>query len=202
MKTAPIFDVGIPPDDCLLHSMVYPEAVWEGLAVIDWYDRFWNDPECLRDFFKENDELIQGAFWQSKNMTRNKAIRQVKDEAREFFERLSAIDEQFEQQSNAPLLHGLFSLLHKDEKGGSPFQYKAKPWHGRPDPMLRLYGIKLASGQMLITGAGIKLTKDMGGEHGMPTLQAELDRIEMVKQFIQQHHINCTADFLEIDTKD
>ena len=197
MKTAAIFDHD-PPEDGLLHSMVYPEADWHGETVIDWLYDFWTDAEKLRDFFLEHEGLLSAPFWQDRGISRNVAIRQVMNEADDFFFQLEDLHHEYVQTGKAAALHDLFKELHKAERGRSPFRYKAKPEpvDKRFHPMLRLYGIKLDSGQMLITGGGIKLTREM---QGMPLLLGELERIDDVKAYIQQKSISCVADFLETD---
>lgn len=194
MEIAPIFE-HFNSEECLLFSMFYKEEAWNNETVIDWYLEFWSDPERIRDFIKEHKELFNTAYWKQFRFDERTIVRQIKNEADEFFKMLFSFHEQFlRSPSRIPSdFYDLFKPLHEYEQGGSPFQYKAKASSGTYPPLLRLYGIQLASKQMLITGGGIKLTATMSE---MPELVEELQRIDAVKRFVQQNDISSAADFL------
>ena len=91
----------------------------------------------------------------------------------------------------------IFEVLHKVEFLIKPAIAKEKHFKkARPDfekPMLRIYGLQLDDGVIIITGGGIKLTDDMDRDH----LQEELDKLRKVDRFLKDLSIT-TKEGLEL----
>jgi hypothetical protein len=169
-----------------LHSVCYPEHIENGrqVSIFDKILEQWRDTAYLRKFFIDNRHDLESDFWDG--ITVDEAIDQVLDEVEDFEDELWAVDTKqpgYEDRS----LTAIFEPLHKGEYALRPknfAQRKGKP--DAPKPMLRLYGVELADGSIVITGGGIKLTEKMD-KH----LINELNNLRRVQEFLKSEQIVC-----------
>jgi hypothetical protein len=151
------------------------------------FDKFFdsiNDPEWLYNFFEANREDLRSGFW--KEISVENAVMSTIDEARFMEDALYEYAEKSFADMGITLQH-LFKPLNNYEYTIAVYQ-KSKARVNRG--WLRLYGIRLSSNCFLITGGGVKLTKDMRRSH----LENELKKLELAKSFLQSKGINYPED--------
>jgi hypothetical protein len=151
------------------------------------FDRFFNlinDPEWLYQFFEANRDDLKSGFWKQKKV--EDAILQTLDEVYYMEELLCEFAEKgFANYSLR--LQDLFKPLNNYEYALTTHQKsKARVRNG----WLRLYGIRLTANCYLISGGGIKLTREMHRPH----LQNELRKLEQAKTYLKSNGIEYPED--------
>jgi hypothetical protein len=143
-----------------------------------------NDPEWLEDFFEKNEvNLMIGFFGR---ITIEGAVEKTLKEIEELEDVLFDYAEQGFTGGHNCLQH-LFKPLNNFEHAITIHQ-KSKARIG--NSWLRLYAIRLASNCYLVTGGGIKLTRDMRTEH----FQNELTKLDQAKTFLRNNSIDYPED--------
>lgn len=152
--------------------------------------RKWNNEEYLARFFKENESDLKDPFWEG--MTIHEAKTQVFDEALDFEIELRNIELRkpgYEECS----LQDIFHQLHLHEFSLKPqFSRFRKGKPNFPNAMLRLYGIELEDGCLIITGGAIKLTARMDRPH----LERENRKLMQVQDFLKEEGIYSKKELL------
>ena len=152
------------------------------------FDKFFDlmhDVEWLYDFFEKNKDDLNSGFF--RNITTEKAVLLTLEEAQEMEDILYDYVEQGVLIEGNNNLQHIFKPLNNFEYAIITYQKsKARIHKG----WLRLYAIRLAENCYLVTGGGIKLTKDMQREH----LQNELVKLEKVKTFLRDNDIYYPQD--------
>jgi hypothetical protein len=151
------------------------------------FDKFFssvNDPEWLYYFFEANKEDLLTGFW--KKMSVSDAVLLTINEAQLMEDTLYEYAQNGFADIKITLQH-LFKPLNNYEYAMAVHQKsKARVNQG----WLRLYGLRLSANCFLITGGGVKLTKDMRRPH----LEDELKKLELTKRFLQHNEINYPED--------
>lgn len=161
------------------------EGVWSvqldgvGQSEFDMFFDCVNDPEWLYKFFEANKEDLLGGFW--KQMSIEEAVMLTMDEAQTMEAILYEYAEKGFKNKHTGLQH-LFKPLHNYEYAIVTHQKSKASVKGG---WLRLYGIRLSVNCFLITGGGIKLTKEMRRPH----LENELRKLELAKRFLKNNGI-------------
>lgn len=196
MTIQPTFNARRNPEACDLWAVCYPEHYEEGkpIDILTQLFRLWNDRQFLQEFFKSQQADLATSFWSGISI--EQAIEKVMDEAADFEDELMAIEYNQPGYENKSV-SDIFEELHKVEFLIKPaiakerhFR-KAKPYFKKP--MLRIYGLQLECGTIIITGGGIKLTDDMDRDH----LQQELTNLRRANQFLKEQAIT-TKEGLEL----
>ena len=93
-------------------------------------------------------------------------------------------------------LDKLFRPLDNDETGSSLLQKDKARLKNRPQhsSWLRIYAIRLSNGSYIITGGAIKLTRTMAERSHT---QAELEKIERVRNYLLSEHIIDNESFID-----
>jgi hypothetical protein len=164
-------------EDGDLFSACYPEDGVEGRRVDIFSKLFdqWSDTEYLKIFFVAHKDELASPYW--KGMTIDQAIDRVLDERQMFEYELWAIETRqlgYENKSIKDVFQKLHVSLVSLNWSGEMHR-KARP--NVPDSMLRIYGIELPDGTIVITGGAIKLTETMAGEQ-FDAVRSQLERVQ------------------------
>lgn len=149
---------------------------------LDEYGRLleiWNDPEFLLDFAERNEN----------------SIRQLEYTIDSFVERVLKDAEILEElllnyKNNESNIDTCFQPLHNQE-----YRCKILSFQKKKCKFLRLYAIRIDSNCYVITGGGIKITRTMQ-EH--PETNAELQKLERCKNYLQSQNVFDNDSFFEI----
>lgn len=185
MIIIPIFVDEPIKNKCNLWSVCYKDDYQKGkpLDIFSHLFNLWNDDSYLFDFFKEHQEDLASPFWSG--MSIDEAIDNVLDEANDFETELRSIELRL-PGSEKKQLSDIFQELHKHEYRLKP-QYKsyrkAKPSYAA---MLRLYGIELEDGCIIVTGGAIKISVNMDRPH----LIKEKGRLTQIRNFLKEEGID------------
>jgi hypothetical protein len=173
------------------------EGIWsiampgEAESEFDKFFNYINDPQFLFEFFEINENDLRSGFW--RKMTLEEAIQLTLEDANLMEDILYEYTEKGFIKSSTSL-DQLFMPLNNYEYVISVHQKsKAK----LRNSWLRLYGLRLDSNCYLITGGGIKLTKDMLRPH----LQNELKKLDLTKQFLQKENILYPEDLIDFNNE-
>ncbi|MBS7230930.1 hypothetical protein KHA90_07825 [Flavobacterium psychroterrae] len=134
----------------------------------------WDDPLWLYNFFKANQADLNSGAWGS--ITIANAVRQTHAQAKEMKKLILSIangqDDNFTilSQYFMPLINGKYGKLEWD-KGKGLLKHN---W-------LRIYAVRCSKNTYLITGGGIKLTRDMSPPH----LQDELVKLQQAENYLR-----------------
>jgi hypothetical protein len=145
----------------------------------------WNDVIWLNTFFMENQIDLLSYY----SVSIEEAIMHTiedSDKLESLMLRLAEDDD----------LDRLFRPLDNNETGSSLLQKDKARLKDRPrhSSWLRIYAIRLSNGAYIITGGAIKLTRTMEErEH----TQAELDKIEKVRNYLLSEHIIDDESFID-----
>lgn len=187
MELVPIF-VGESHQDSGLWAVRYSEDPDEFERLFD----LWHDTEYLETFFRNNIHDLPRDFASSHEDIIHEAVESTMDEADELEDALLtfvkggfAQNGQNLQQIFQPLDNRVYELRTLQKSKAS---VKSR-W--RPSPKLRIYAIRLAPNLYIITGGAIKLTHTMNER---PHLVEELQKIEQVRQWLQQKGISEPED--------
>ena len=145
----------------------------------------WNDVIWLNAFFQENQIDLMSYY----GVTIGEAIMQTIEDS----DKLESLLLELAEDDN---LDRLFRPLDNNETGNSFLQKDKARLKDRPhhSSWLRIYAIRLSNGAYIITGGAIKLTHTMAErEH----TQAELNKIEQVRNFLLSEHIIDDDSFID-----
>lgn len=194
MKIIPTFDPKRNPEECTLWSVCYEEDRKDEyfLDIFTKLFQLWNDFNYLQAYFEKHRSDLEHPFWN--NISLEDAIFVVLDQAADFQDELMAIEYKMKGYENLKI-KDVFKTFHQNEflikpreKRETIFR-KGKPYFNHP--ILRLYGIELEDGSIVITGGGIKLTRQLE-----PSIrETELKRLRKVQDFLKSEHINSKEDF-------
>jgi hypothetical protein len=180
MEIISTFIEELRPRLCNLWAVCYEEDYSNGTPKSVFSKLFdqWNDRTYLSKFFKENESDLAHSFWNG--MSIDEAKLQVLDEALDFEIELKNIEFKMRGYENCTL-QDIFHQLHKHEFSLKPqFSRFRKGKPNFPDALLRLYGIELEDGCLIITGGAIKLTERMNRPH----LERENKRLSQVQDYL------------------
>jgi hypothetical protein len=168
-----------------LWSVCYPEHQKDGeeMDIFSMLFDLWNNTEYLKTFFNDNKDLTN-PFWN--NLSPDQAIDKVLDEAYDFEKELYKI-EISENADSGITLKDIFKPLHENIYSinfSNEQHRKGKPNYS--DPIIRLYGIELADGTLIITGGALKLTESMEGKQ----YENEFRNLERVQAYLKQEGID------------
>lgn len=145
----------------------------------------WNDVMWLNAFFVENQIDLMSYY----GVTIEEAIMQTIEDS----DKLEFLLLELAENDN---LDRLFRPLDNNETGTSLLQKDKARLKDRPrhSSWLRIYAIRLSNGAYIITGGAIKLTRTMAErEH----TQAELKKIEQVRNYLLSEHIIDDESFID-----
>lgn len=145
----------------------------------------WNDVMWLNAFFVENQIDLMSYY----GVTIEEAIMQTIEDS----DKLEFLLLELAENDN---LDRLFRPLDNNETGNSLLQKDKARLKDRPrhSSWLRIYAIRLSNGAYIITGGAIKLTRTMTErEH----TQAELKKIEQVRNYLLSEHIIDDESFID-----
>lgn len=145
----------------------------------------WNDVEWLNTFFAENQIDLLSYYFVS---IEEAIIHTIEDSGRLEYALLQLAEDDD--------LDRLFRPLNNYETGNSILQKDKARLKDRPrhSSWLRIYAIRLSNGAYIITGGAIKLTRTM--EERKHT-QAELEKIERVRNYLLSEHIIDDESFID-----
>ena len=145
----------------------------------------WRDVEWIRGFFIQYREDLKEF---EPTLKVKPAVRQAMTEAEGIYDRLIEFSEKDK-------LEELFKPLDNKEEEQSRYEFqKLKAKEGRRKSMLRLYAVKFRD-WYVVTGGAIKLTKQMDER---PHLKAQLDKLELVRKFLQDGNPEGSFVYLDI----
>lgn len=138
----------------------------------------FKNPYYLENYFEENKALLETAFW--RRISPEVIIDFILDEVEQL--EILLID----AENGKFAAEGIFQRLFSNPlyRLSIPFVVKGKSQH-RP-PIIRLYGVELEEGQIVITGGGIKLTRTYQQSSG---LTEEVEKAKMVVDYLKRHQI-------------
>jgi hypothetical protein len=160
---------GLIPD--VLYSVKYDDK-----SINEFRQLFnkWEDPLWLSKFFKENIKDLESGAWGKISVS--DAIRQTRLQAKEMKKKILEIAngeaKDFDLLSDyfMPLSDGKYGKLEWD-KGKGLLNHN---W-------LRIYAVRCSKNTYVITGGGIKLTRDMSPNH----LQKELVKLQNAENYLK-----------------
>ena len=162
---------GLIPEPHILYSVKY-----DGESINEFRKLFksWDDPYWLYKFFTANQTDLNSGAWGG--ITVANAVRQTRLQAKEMKKTILAIangqNNEFTILSDyfMPLSNGKIGKLEWD-KGKGLLHHN---W-------LRIYAIRCSKNTFVITGGGIKLTRDMSPPH----LQEELLKLKQAEEYLR-----------------
>ncbi len=169
--------------DCKLWSVCYPEDnkdekprdIFKMLL-----DR-WSNTEYLDKFFNEHEQILN-SYW---GLTIDDAFNRVELESLKLQIKLKKVVKKEPGYEHLEV-NDLFEKLHVSSQStimSNESHRKTKP--PTLEPMLRIYGIELEDGTIIITGGGIKLYRSMQ-ESG---LEAENLKLKRVQRYLKEEGI-------------
>lgn len=186
MKIIPTFEQNARTRPCSLWTACYEEDCDARGKPRDIFSKLferWNDHIYLLKFFKQNECDLADPFWNGISII--EARDQVVDEALDFEVELKNIELQMPGYEDYTM-QDIFHQLHKHEFSLKPqFSRFRKGKPNFPDAMLRLYGIELEDGCMVVSGGAIKLTERMNRPH----LEKENRRLNQVQDYLNFRRI-------------
>ena len=173
-----------------LWAVCYPEDK-KGFKDVDIFRKLmnlWNDTEYLTNYFiePENQSKLADPFWEGISI--DEAIDMVLEQSNSLEVELYAVSSRLPGYENTslsdiflPLHTNTYSLNFKNEK-----HRKAKPKAFFEKPIIRLYGVELEDGAIIISGGAIKLTKPMEGD----IFELEKERLKKVQEYLKSEGIS------------
>ena len=145
----------------------------------------WNDVIWLNSFFLENQIDLLSYY----SVSIEEAIMHTIEDS-------DKLESTLLQLAEDDSLDRLFRPLDNNETGNSLLQKDKARLKDRPhhSSWLRIYAIRLSNGVYIITGGAIKLTHTMAERDHT---QAELDRIEKVRNYLLSEHIIDDESFID-----
>lgn len=175
-----------------LYAVCYPEDNIgnESQDIFSLIFDMFNNTEYLLEFLVKNAAQLQDPFWDG--ITEDQALDKIRQESSHFDYELYCIENKkpgYEHKSLQdvfkPLHHNITSIRFDKEQ-----QRKGKPDFSKP--MIRLYGLELEDGTIVITGGAIKLTKKMEGKF-FDKQKANLIRVQ---EYLKQEGITTKEGLL------
>ena len=173
-------------EQCPLWACCFPEDCVEGHEndVLNKLLDQWSDTQYLEKYFNENIDLLSDPFW--RGMDIDDAIDKVLDEVEDFETELRGVVNQSPGYEGLTI-NDIFIKLHDSI---TSLQTKNEDHRkGKPnvnDPFLRLFGIELNDGTIIITGGGIKLKKTLDESR----LSEQHRYLERVQTYLKQEGIS------------
>jgi len=155
---------------------------------------FWNDPELLTEFFRENRGDLRGYnLFHNTNYSVEDAVSKTLNDA-ENLENLLLDKAENGNEDEFEILQTFFAQLDDMETKLYPLQKSKGKLHY--NSWLRLYAIRIDKHLYVITGGAIKLTKKM--EQRDHTI-AELDKMEEVIRFLRSKQLINEEEFKRLE---
>jgi len=154
----------------------------------------WTDVEFLFDFFSEHILDLQSGFFGKISI--EKAIERTIQEAEKLEQIILEISENG-KTDNYENLQSLFKSLSvrdykiRDHQESKAYGSEHKSW-------LRIYAIRIEKNTFVISGGAIKLTKTMNDR---THLQEELNKLELVKEYLIENGLFDKDDFEYLEIK-
>lgn len=180
-------------DTCKLWAVCYPSDK-VGSKWVDIFTkvmRLWGDAKYLMEYFKSHKILLETDFW--RNMSIEEAVDKVSDEREHFDNELYSIEKGlpgYEKISMADIFLPLHNNIYSINFTNESFR-KAKPDFEKP--MIRIYGIELEDGTIIVTGGAIKLTKDMPDDQ----FDDEFNKLNHLRDYLKSEGIIDKQGLLE-----
>jgi len=179
MEIVRIFD-----DKDTFWCVSYPED--NGDDILDVLFSQWSDTEYLMNFFTENIKDLQTIEWHGISV--DKAVSMVKDEARFLEDKLVCIE--FKEQPECvgdvkvndifkPFKKYQYVINNYAEDHFVKGKLETKP------QFLRLYGVQLDDGAIIISGGAIKLTSGLYTKH----LRREVEKLHILFNYLEDKGI-------------
>lgn len=134
----------------------------------------WDDPLWLSKFFKANQEDLHSGAWGAISIP--DAIRQTRVQAKDM--RRKILDIANDKAENSELLSDYFMPLTNGKYGKLEWD-KGKGLLNHN--WLRIYAVRCSKNTYVITGGGIKLTRDMSPVH----LQDEISKLQQAEDYLR-----------------
>ncbi|BDD00751.1 hypothetical protein [Persicobacter psychrovividus] len=158
---------------------------YEGEERPEYYRLFdeWSDIGGLEEFFEAHKADLESGFYAP--MTVEQAVWKTHSEAFDFEEKMEnasegGLDELLD------IFKPLSNTSHLEE------MERSKAYGTEPKSWLRIYALRIAVNVYLVTGGAIKLVRTM---QERPHLQSELDKLQIVKDYLIDRGISTTDDF-------
>lgn len=145
------------------------------------------DPLFVRNFIKSSKSGWKQGIYKNDDLT-SLAIN-VLNEVADLFDKLDELTIQSQNSNCFELLFDEFIELSKSERYDDPGRKKMYTYdHGS---LLRIYGLRLGSNAIILTGAGIKLVDKM---NDTDALTIELSKMNYLKDWLKQENITDTTE--------
>jgi hypothetical protein len=174
MKIIPIF---VPNLNCSLWSVCYPEDGGRRDIFSILMDEKWSNVAYLMDFFVRYESYLNNTFWGGLSI--DEAINKIEEERLLLDQELYDIETG--ESKNKRDIREVFQKLHNNIFSinfRNEAHRKAKPDVNKP--MIRIYGIELEDGTIIITGGALKLTQTMEGEE----FEVEMKKLKSVQEYL------------------
>lgn len=152
----------------------------------------WNDTNYLVEFLNTHISDLSTPFWNGISI--DEAVDFIRDEVMWLQEKLICIETPLEEQCKGMniTVKNIFENFYKHDfvLNNSDKLVKAKTG-GLPD-FLRLYGVKLDDGTIVISGGAIKLTEGMDRKH----LGEEKEKMLQLEDFLNGANIKTVQDLI------
>ena len=142
----------------------------------------WTDIEYLTTFFLDNLDDLKSPYWQGISI--DKAIDLVIDEVHDLQEKLICIDSGDSKSISANTIFESLSANEFSLKGIQRKDFVKGKIDSLPQ-MLRIYGVMLGDGTIVISGGAIKLTHLMNRKH----FDLEFARLDRVNDYLKSFRI-------------
>jgi len=154
----------------------------------------WTDTEYLIDFFKNNIKDLQDPYW--RGISIDEAVDLVLDEVYYLQEKLICIAYKNEPDCADVSMDKIFRPFKKHNYviNVEHDNFVKGKLNSLPQ-MLRIYGIQLEDGNIILSGGAIKICSGMNREH----LKKERERIEELYDFLKHKGINNIDDLKAIE---
>ena len=167
----------------------YPED--DGADILDVLFSQWSDNEYLINFFTENIKDLQSKEWQGISV--DKAVGFVLDEVNFLEDKLICIEyeEQPECIGDVKVEH-IFRPFKKHQYviNNNAEDHFVKGRINSVPNMLRLYGVQLDDGAIIISGGAIKITSGLNRNH----LKKEHEKLHNLFNYLLEHDITNIKD--------
>lgn len=181
-------DMNIVP---LFPPYLYSVQYGDGDSLDEYHRLFslWHDIDYVQGYFEKHSPEMNVDFW-GELVDPELATDRTFDEAYDL--------EDYIEELNQNTAHGMVPDFDEffeplDGEFGYIFLQTPMKAYGTQNPsLLRLYAIKLKPNCYLITGGGIKYCRKMDES---PELKAEIEKLKMVRSFLQKLGIEDEEDF-------
>ncbi|MBN8699601.1 MAG: hypothetical protein J0L54_08300 [Chitinophagales bacterium] len=144
----------------------------------------WTDTEYLKNFFIEHKADLTSPYWNGINI--DKAIQLVLEEITYLQEKLICIEDRHDECDGVEI-EDIFEDFRDSELifKGSQRKFKKGKIDSYPK-FLRLYGVELEDGTILITGGAIKISFELERNH----IKDEIKRMKRVANYLKAEFIH------------